>query len=148
MYKSKMMIIMRRDLKMRKGKIASQAGHACIEAILMALQKEGRMNDFEKTDDGMLLNNTGKPVTALSEWFHYGCAKICVYVDSEAELIEIADKAKKMGIISAMITDAGMTRSFTANQLKHVLPLSRYPLRSPINLRDIYLYTDCMDIIY
>ena len=27
-YKSKQMIVMRRDLKMRKGKIAAQAGHA------------------------------------------------------------------------------------------------------------------------
>ena len=47
-YKSKMMIVMRRDLKMRKGKIAAQAGHACIEAILMALQKENRMKSIEK----------------------------------------------------------------------------------------------------
>ena len=30
----KMMIVMRRDLKMRKGKIAAQAGHACVEAVL------------------------------------------------------------------------------------------------------------------
>ncbi|MBQ8404536.1 MAG: peptidyl-tRNA hydrolase, partial [Clostridia bacterium] len=49
MYKSKMMIVMRRDLKMRKGKIAAQAGHAAIEAILMALHKEGRGGDFTLT---------------------------------------------------------------------------------------------------
>ncbi len=47
MYRSKMMIVMRRDLKMRKGKIAAQAGRVCIDAILMALNKEDRMNDFE-----------------------------------------------------------------------------------------------------
>lgn len=34
-----MMIVMRRDLKMRKGKIAAQAGHATCEALLMALKK-------------------------------------------------------------------------------------------------------------
>ena len=39
MYRSKMMIVMRRDLKMRKGKIAAHAGHACNEALLMALKK-------------------------------------------------------------------------------------------------------------
>ena len=39
-YKSKQMIVMRRDLKMRKGKIAAQAGHACVEATLMALARE------------------------------------------------------------------------------------------------------------
>ena len=42
-YKAKQMIVMRRDLKMRKGKIAAQSGHACVEAILMALAHEGRL---------------------------------------------------------------------------------------------------------
>ena len=109
MYKSKMMIVMRRDLKMRKGKIAAQAGHACIDAILMALSKEGRLNDFEITNDGVALRDTDKPITPLSDWFKYGCAKICVYVDSEEELIDIAEKAKEKDIIVAVITDAGMT---------------------------------------
>ena len=109
MYKSKMMTVMRRDLKMRKGKIAAQAGHACIDAILMALSKEGRLNDFETTNDGIALRDTDKSTTPLSDWFKYGCAKICVYVDSEEELMNIADKAKEKGIIAAVITDAGMT---------------------------------------
>ena len=109
MYRSKMMIVMRRDLKMRKGKIAAQAGHACIDAIIMALNKEGRVNDFEITDDGIILKDSDKSTTPLSDWFKYGCAKICVYVDSEEELMNIADKAKEKGIIAAVITDAGMT---------------------------------------
>ena len=109
MYKAKMMIVMRRDLKMRKGKIAAQAGHACIEAILMALQKEDRMNSFALTSDGMCLQNDGREVTPLSDWFQYGCAKVCVYVDSEEALCAIADRAREKGILAAVITDAGMT---------------------------------------
>lgn len=109
MYKSKMMIVMRRDLKMRKRKIAAQAGHACVEAVLMALKKENRLNDIEESSDGVELNRDNKINTQLSEWFHYGCAKVCVYVDSEAELLDIARKATERGILSATITDAGMT---------------------------------------
>ena len=109
MYRSKMMIVMRRDLKMRKGKIAAQAGHACIDAILMALSKEGRLNDFETTNDGIALRDTDKPTTPLFDWFKYGCAKVCVYVDSEEELLSIAKKASEKGIIASVITDAGMT---------------------------------------
>ena len=109
MYKSKMMIVMRRDLQMRKGKIAAQAGHACIDAILMALNKEDRMNDFEMTSGEMVLKDTDKPRTPLSDWFIYGCAKVCVYVDSEEALLDIAQKAKEKGIIVSVITDAGMT---------------------------------------
>ena len=103
MYRSKMMIVMRRDLKMRKGKIAAQAGHACIEAILMALSKEERMDEFEMTADGLALKNTDKPSSPLSDWFMYGCAKVCVYVDSEEALLDIAKKAEERGKASDCI---------------------------------------------
>ena len=109
MYKSKMMIVMRRDLKMCKGKIAAQAGHACIDAVLMALNREGRLGDLEMTSGGMELKLTEKPASPLSDWFMHGCAKICVYVDSEDALLDIAQKAGERGIIASVITDAGMT---------------------------------------
>ena len=139
MYKSKMMIVMRRDLKMRKGKIAAQAGHACIEAVLMALKKEDRLGELEMTAEGMALKTADKPATPLSDWFEYGCAKVCVYVDSEEALMDIAKKAEEKGIIAAVITDAGMTEfhgvptktclaleplpAETANELTGELPL-------------------------
>ena len=104
-----MMIVMRRDLKMRKGKIAAQSGHACVEAILMALKKEGRLGELEMTEEGMMLNCQDPSASPLTEWFNFGCAKICVYVDSEEELIKISDKASEMGVLCAVITDAGMT---------------------------------------
>ena len=109
MYRSKMMIVMRRDLKMRKGKIAAQAGHAAIEAVLMALAKEERLTDLHLTANGIMLDTADKPITPLSDWFKYGCAKVCVYVDYEEELTAIADKAEEKGILVAVITDAGMT---------------------------------------
>lgn len=109
MYKAKMMIVMRRDLKMRKGKIAAQAGHAAIEAILTALKKEERLQDLVMTEEGMTLKTDDPHESPLCEWFHFGCAKICVYVDSEEELLAIAEKAKEKNIIAAVITDAGMT---------------------------------------
>ena len=126
MYQSKMMIVMRRDLKMRKGKIAAQAGHACIDAILMALSKERRLNDFEMTDEGFLLKDTDKPSTPLSDWFMYGCAKICVYVDSEEELLLLAQKAAERGIIASVITDAGM-KEFHGVPTKTCLALEPFP---------------------
>jgi PTH2 family peptidyl-tRNA hydrolase len=109
MYNTKMMIVMRRDLKMRKGKIAAQAGHACIEALLMAMHKEGRLADLVESPEGMMLRMDGREETPLTEWFGCGVAKICVYVDSEEELMAIANKAEEMGIITALITDAGAT---------------------------------------
>ena len=126
MYNSKMMIVMRRDLKMRKGKIAAQAGHACIDAVLQALQKEDRLNDLVSSPDGMMLKTTDKPESPLTEWFNNGCTKVCVYVDSEEELLTIAENAKERGIIAAVITDWGLTE-FHGEHTKTCLALEPLP---------------------
>ena len=109
MYQSKQMIVMRRDLHMRKWKIAAQAGHACVEATLLALMREGRLSDLRPAEDYLTLETGEKTPTPLSDWFQYGVAKICVYVDSEEELLAIHRRAQEAGIISALIRDAGMT---------------------------------------
>lgn len=140
MYKAKMMIVMRRDLKMRKGKIAAQSGHACVEAVLMALIKENRMNDFKITSNGMSLKNVKKINTPLSDWFQYGCAKVCVYVDSEEELLDIEKKANERGIIAATITDAGLTE-FHGIPTKTCLALEPLPAEIADELTgDLCLY--------
>lgn len=126
-YKAKQMIVMRRDLKMRKGKIAAQAGHACVEATLMALARERRLGDVRITPDEtwVYLDSTGKssPVsslfargqarkaepTALSDWFDAGVAKVCVYVDSEEELLDLAQRGRELGFLCALVRDAGHT---------------------------------------
>lgn len=36
-------------------------------------------------------------------------AKVCVYVDSEEELLALNKKAKELGYITALILDAGFT---------------------------------------
>ena len=110
-YKSKQMIVMRRDLKMRKGKIAAQAGHACVEATLMALVREGRLDELRATpDEGWVyLEEGAREPTPLSDWFAAGVAKVCVYVDSEEELLRIADEGRERGLAVALVRDAGLT---------------------------------------
>lgn len=103
-----MMIVVRRDLGMRKGKIAAQAGHACVEAILAALARDGRLSDIVYENGQVSLKPT-QTESPLTEWFSEGEAKICVYVNSLEELLEINDKIKKAGLISALIQDAGCT---------------------------------------
>ena len=110
-YKAKQMIVMRRDLKMRKGKIAAQAGHACVEAVLMALAREGRLGDVCVTPDEswVYLAEDGAEPSPLTDWFGAGVAKVCVYVDSEEALLELADKGREQGFICALVRDAGHT---------------------------------------
>ena len=110
-YKAKQMIVMRRDLKMRKGKIAAQSGHACVEAILMALAREQRLGQVRVTPGGewVYLEDDGREATALSDWFDAGVAKVCVYVDSEEELLEVANAGRERGFACALVRDAGLT---------------------------------------
>lgn len=126
-YKAKQMIVMRRDLKMRKGKIAAQAGHACVEAVLIALAREGRLADVRVTpDEGWVYLDDGaetSPVaslfgrkrphrsdpTPLSDWFEAGVAKVCVYVDSEEELLDLAARGRELGFAVALVRDSGRT---------------------------------------
>lgn len=109
MYNAKQVIVVRRDLKMRKGKIAAQSGHACVEAVLMALAKEDRLSDVRVEDGWVQLADTGRDATPLSEWFARGVAKICVYVDSEEALLDLAKQGEDAGFCEALIQDAGHT---------------------------------------
>ena len=104
------MLIVRRDLKMRKGKIAAQASHASVEAVLKAIIKEGRAHQLRVDEEGYsYLDAPEGEESPLTDWFRYGMAKICVYVDSEEELLALDKKAREAGVVTALILDAGMT---------------------------------------
>lgn len=109
-HKAKQLIVMRRDLRMRKGKIAAQAGHACVEAVLMALVHEGRCGELCVDAGGRVyLDDPRKRHTALYDWFDAGVAKVCVYVDSEEELLDIANQGRERGFLVSLVRDAGLT---------------------------------------
>ncbi len=108
-YKSKQVIVMRRDLKMRKGKIAAQSGHACVEAVLMAIAREGRAAQICAEDGWAYLDHAEHDRSPLTDWFDAGVAKICVYVDGEEALLDVAAQGREAGFAVALIRDAGHT---------------------------------------
>ena len=70
MTKLKQVIVLRKDLNMRKGKMVAQGAHASMAAIL--------------TNAGTI-----KKQADVKEWLGGSFAKICVSVDSEEELTQI-----------------------------------------------------------
>lgn len=139
MYQAKQMIVVRKDLKMRKGKIAAQAGHACVTAVLMALEREDRLDQVMTVGDSITLRPTDRPDTPLSQWFFHGTAKVCVYVESEEALLDLDRRAKEAGILSALICDAGMTEfhgqpTYTCLALEPLLPETVEPLTGALPL--------------
>ncbi len=85
----KLVVIVRNDLKMGKGKIAAQVGHAAVECALYA-EKHNKK--------------------AFDAWYKSGQAKIVLRVDSMDELNEYVKIASSNSIHIAMITDAGRTQ--------------------------------------
>ena len=87
-FRYKQVIVMRTDLKMSRGKIATQAGHAAVSAAEEARKKH---SDWYKA------------------WIAEGQCKIVVRAESEQELLELEEKAKKSKLPTALIIDRGLT---------------------------------------
>jgi PTH2 family peptidyl-tRNA hydrolase len=86
---TKQVIVMRKDLKMRKGKMIAQGAHASMLAILKEMYLEKEFIDPVK--EWVLHTNTIKD--PLHEWLAGRFTKITVGVMSEDELFEIYEKA-------------------------------------------------------
>jgi PTH2 family peptidyl-tRNA hydrolase len=99
---SKQVIVIRKDLKMRKGKLCSQASHASMKVILDQMTKSAKNG----IDTLSLDYISGSP---MDDWLNDLFTKICVYVNSEEELDELYAKAQELNILSAMIIDVGKT---------------------------------------
>ena len=95
----KQVIVMRNDLNMRKGKMIAQGSHASmmflVESLLAAARDPAGSFHLE---------------AGAWRWLASGrMSKICVRVDSEAELLQVAAKAEAAGLPVHVITDAGLT---------------------------------------
>lgn len=98
----KQVIVMRTDLNMRKGKMAAQASHASMAVILNMMECE--YNELYER------RNLTIPVgSALDAWLNGPFKKICVGIESEAQLLDLYDRVKAAGIPVSKIIDSGLT---------------------------------------
>lgn len=95
----KQVIVMRKDLNMRKGKMIAQGSHASMKVLLdcqITTASNGTERVYEVTE-------------AMRDWLEGKFTKICLSVDSECELESIYQAAKTANIPCAMIVDSGAT---------------------------------------
>lgn len=88
---TKQVIVIRRDLKMRRGKEIAQGGHACMQWLVYRYQRNQNLSAAEE------------------DWLKNSHTKVCLQVDSEAALLEVYEKAKAVGLSIALVTDLGRT---------------------------------------
>ncbi|KAI0602204.1 peptidyl-tRNA hydrolase PTH2-domain-containing protein [Biscogniauxia sp. FL1348] len=92
----KLVLVVRTDLGMTKGKIAAQCSHATL-ACYKALNKRRAGDD-------------AAAASILRRWERLGQAKIAVQVKSEAELLGLMSRARGLGVTAEVIQDAGRTQ--------------------------------------
>lgn len=92
----KQVIVVRKDLNMRKGKIAAQVAHAAMKFLV---------DDFDPAA-GAMYRKLDKSEKA---WLNGAFAKVVVYCESEQELLALVEKAKLYSVTAKTIVDAGRT---------------------------------------
>ncbi len=88
MFEYKQVIVLRADLKMSRGKIAAQAGHAAVSAAEETRKKRPEW---------------------WNAWLSEGQCKIAVKVGSKQELLDLERIVKELKLPSALISDRGLT---------------------------------------
>jgi PTH2 family peptidyl-tRNA hydrolase len=85
----KMVLVIRTDLQMTKGKVAAQCCHAMLSAYKRATKSAPEM---------------------LKVWEQSGQAKITLKCNSEEEMLHLQKTAEKHGLVAKSIQDAGRTQ--------------------------------------
>jgi len=88
-FRYKMVIAVRTDLEMGKGKIAVEVAHAAISALEEARRLH---NDW------------------VDAWLNEGQCKIAVKVGSDNDLVILNEEAASLGLPTALVRDRGLTQ--------------------------------------
>ncbi|MCL6578494.1 MAG: peptidyl-tRNA hydrolase Pth2 [Candidatus Bathyarchaeota archaeon] len=87
-FRYKQVVVFRSDLRLSKGKVAAQAGHAAVSAA-----EEARRHHKVWWEN----------------WLDEGQCKIAVKVKNEKKLLELEKQAKELALPCALIVDKGLT---------------------------------------
>jgi PTH2 family peptidyl-tRNA hydrolase len=97
---TKQVIVIRRDLRMRRGKEIAQGAHASMawlrQRVVPHLTPAGVADQVKFSE-------------AERAWLDGSLRKVTVKVGSEADLLAVYDKALEAGVLVHLITDRGLT---------------------------------------
>ncbi len=97
---TKQVIVIRRDLRMRRGKEIAQGAHASMawlrQRVMPRMTPAGTVDHIQFS-------------AAERAWLEGSLRKVTVRVGSEAELMAVYEKALEAGLAAHLITDRGLT---------------------------------------
>ncbi|NXA09203.1 PTH2 hydrolase, partial [Sapayoa aenigma] len=85
----KMVLVVRNDLKMGKGKVAAQCSHAAVSAYRQIQRRNPEL---------------------LKQWEYCGEPKVVLKAPDEETLVQLLEEAKRLGLTVSLIQDAGRTQ--------------------------------------
>lgn len=85
----KLILVVRNDLKMSKGKVAAQCSHAAVGACEKLMVRNPKL---------------------LQAWKYCGQPKVVVKTESEDSILQLSREASKVGLNACLISDAGRTQ--------------------------------------
>lgn len=85
----KLVLVVRSDLKMGKGKVAAQCSHATLKAFKQSQKSCPKI---------------------LRKWELNGQPKVVVKLDDESQMLDLAGLAREVGLTVSLIQDAGRTQ--------------------------------------
>jgi PTH2 family peptidyl-tRNA hydrolase len=99
----KQVIVVRKDLKMRRGKEAAQVAHAAMKVFF------DRIVAVEASEDGRYYADIGNITDAMKQWMEGAFTKIVVSCESKSKLFELKAKADLLKTPNAIMVDNGWT---------------------------------------
>jgi PTH2 family peptidyl-tRNA hydrolase len=99
MERVKQVILIRKDLKMRRGKEIAQGSHASMEFLVSQIRR------CLKENAHLTIDLTPEE----TNWLSKGMAKVCLQVGSEEQLLDCHRRAQALGLKSFLIEDSGRT---------------------------------------
>ncbi|NXX67319.1 PTH2 hydrolase, partial [Spizella passerina] len=85
----KLVLVVRNDLKMGKGKVAAQCSHAAVSAYKQVHKRNPEL---------------------LKQWEYCGQPKVVLKAPDEETLVQLLAEAKRLGLTVSLIQDAGRTQ--------------------------------------
>jgi PTH2 family peptidyl-tRNA hydrolase len=86
----KQVIVVRKDLKLPKGKLSVQVAHACVDCVFDSIRNS-------------------KKTKIVENWRNEGMKKSVLYTDNLDLLLELYNSMKREGFVLSLIKDAGKT---------------------------------------
>lgn len=102
----KQVIVIRKDLNMRKGKIAAQVAHAAMKVFFDKMQIIESADVFTSRCPMAIISHL---TPSMIHWMQGAFTKVVVSVNSEEEIYELARRATDLNIPHAVIIDNGLT---------------------------------------